>query len=86
MLIGHLDACIKSTPNESERLFLAAFSSIIMQLMQKYDKSHKSVGIANLHRWPADSNAVGFLSAVAAGESMVSLKKVRASSAARNSC
>lgn len=47
-----------------------------MALMQKYEKDAGIIGVDDLSRWPVDSDAVGFLSAVSTG-SIESLRKVQ---------
>jgi hypothetical protein len=47
-----------------------------MELMQKYEKDDGLVGVNDLNRWPVDSDAVGFLSAVSSGTSIKALKQV----------
>jgi hypothetical protein len=46
-----------------------------MQLMQKCEKEEGVVGIDDLDRWPVDSDAFGFLSAISTN-SITSLQKV----------
>jgi hypothetical protein len=48
----------------------------MMELMQKYEKDDGSVGVDDLNRWPADSDAVEFLSAASSGTSIEALKQV----------
>ena len=47
-----------------------------MELMQKYAKDDGAIGIDNLNRWPADSEAVKFLSMTTSAASIEELKKV----------
>lgn len=47
-----------------------------MELMQKYVKDDGMVGIDDVSRWPVDSDAFAFLSAISATESIESLKQV----------
>jgi hypothetical protein len=47
-----------------------------MELMQKYTKDDGAVGVENLERWPADSNAVSFLSQITSASSVTELSKV----------
>ena len=51
-----------------------------MEFMQKYTKEDGAVGIEDLDRWPADSNAVNFLSVTTSEPSMDDLKEVGATS------
>ena len=55
---------------------IKALSFITMELMQKYVKEDGVVGVDNLHRWPSDSNALGFLSATTSIISIEELLKV----------
>lgn len=52
-------------------------SYITMELMQKYVKDNGAVGVDDLHRWPSDSNAVGFLCETTSAPSVDVLMKVR---------
>jgi hypothetical protein len=47
-----------------------------MEMMQKYIKDGGAVGVENLERWPADSNAVSFLSQTTSASSVTELNKV----------
>ncbi|KAH7317384.1 hypothetical protein BKA65DRAFT_600047 [Rhexocercosporidium sp. MPI-PUGE-AT-0058] len=42
---------------------IKALSSIAIELIQKYVKEDRAIGIDDLHRWPLNSDAIGFLSA-----------------------
>lgn len=53
-----------------------AVGYIAMELMQKYAKEDGAIGIDNLNRWPADSEAVKFLSMTTSAGSVEELKKV----------
>ena len=44
--------------------------------MQKYVKEDGAVGVDNLHRWPSNSNALGFLTATTSVASAGELLKV----------
>lgn len=44
--------------------------------MQKYTQENGAIGVENLARWPADSEAVAFLSATTSAASAYELKKV----------
>jgi len=55
---------------------MKALSSITMELMQKYITEDEAVGVHNLHRWPSDSDAVGFLSATISAASAAELLEV----------
>ncbi|KAH6703064.1 kinase-like domain-containing protein [Leptodontidium sp. MPI-SDFR-AT-0119] len=52
---------------------IRALSSITMELMQKYVKEDGAVGVDDLHRWPSNSDAVGFLSATTSAASAAEL-------------
>ncbi|CAG8155977.1 unnamed protein product [Penicillium nalgiovense] len=69
-----LDLYIDCTPKQSEIAYIAALPSIMMRLMQKYDKDQGVVGVNDLERWPIDSAAVEFLSATETAESIMSLR------------
>lgn len=47
-----------------------------MELMQKYVKDDGMVGVDDVDRWPVDSDAFGFLSAISTTESIETLKQV----------
>lgn len=47
-----------------------------MELMQKYVKEDGAIGVDNLHRWPSNSDALGFLSATTSVASAEELLKV----------
>lgn len=47
-----------------------------MELMQKYAKEDGAIGVDNLHRWPLNSDALGFLSATTSAASAAELLKV----------
>ncbi|CAP94153.1 Pc16g14830 [Penicillium rubens Wisconsin 54-1255] len=71
-----IDGIIKidCTPKQSEIAYIVALPSIVMRLMQKYDKDQGVVGVDDLERWPIDSAAVEFLSATETAESIRSLR------------
>ncbi|KAJ6063200.1 uncharacterized protein N7446_007320 [Penicillium canescens] len=45
-------------------ILLGLDSAIKIELMQKYTKDNRMVRVDDLDRWPVDSDAVGFLSAI----------------------
>jgi hypothetical protein len=47
-----------------------------MELMQKYKKEDGLIGIENIKRWPADSNAVKFLALTTSVAAVAALLKV----------
>lgn len=47
-----------------------------MEIMQKYVKDDGMVGIDDVERWPVDSDAFKFLSALSTTKSIESLKEV----------
>lgn len=47
-----------------------------MKLMQKYTKDEGIIGVDDMDRWPMDSHAVGFLSAITSATSIPELLKV----------
>lgn len=61
----------KSHPSD-----VRAVGYITMELMQKYAKEDGAIGIDNLNRWPADSEAVKFLSMTTSAASIEQLQKV----------
>ena len=44
--------------------------------MQKYENDSGAIGVEDMNRWPADSDAVSFLSMTTSAESVDELKKV----------
>ncbi|KAH7305373.1 kinase-like domain-containing protein [Rhexocercosporidium sp. MPI-PUGE-AT-0058] len=54
---------------------ITAVSLITMELMQKYVKEDGAVGVDNLHHWPSNSDALGFLSATTSAASAAELLK-----------
>ena len=50
----------------------------MMEMMQKYVKEDRAIGIDDLRRWNSSSDAVGFLSATTSATSAAELLKVRA--------
>ncbi|KAH9211178.1 hypothetical protein DL95DRAFT_306561, partial [Leptodontidium sp. 2 PMI_412] len=72
--IGDQECChVKS---EGRPRDITAVSSITMELMQKYVKEDGAVGVDNLHRWPSNSDALGFLFATTSAAFVVELLKV----------
>ena len=55
---------------------IRALSSIKMELLQRYVKKIGAIGVDNLHRWPSNSDAPGFLSATISAASAAELLKV----------
>jgi hypothetical protein len=47
-----------------------------MELIQKYIKEDRAIGVDNLDRWPLNSDALGFLSATTSAASTAELLKV----------
>lgn len=64
---------------EIQNVYLKVLASITMEIMQKYVKDDGMVGVDDVVRWPVDSDAFGFLSALSTTQSIESLKEVRKS-------
>ena len=62
---------VKSKPRD-----ISALSLITMELIQKYVKENGAIGVDNLHRWPSNSDALGFLSVTTSAASAAELLKV----------
>ncbi|KAJ5642327.1 hypothetical protein N7490_006327 [Penicillium lividum] len=78
--IACIESCVERNPNQAQSSYIKALSSITMEVMQKYDKDCGIVGIDNLQRWPVDSEAFQFLSAISTTKTIEALKEVRAGS------
>ncbi|KAJ5643561.1 uncharacterized protein N7484_006068 [Penicillium longicatenatum] len=78
--IASLESCVASSSSQRQRQHVKSLGSIIMELMQKYVKDDGIIGVDDLSRWPVESHAFGFLSAISATNSIESLKTVRGSS------
>jgi hypothetical protein len=59
-----------------ESRYIRALGYIVMELMQGYVKEDGAIGVDDLIRWPADSNAVKFLSTTVTATSLNELIKV----------
>ncbi|KAJ5988269.1 hypothetical protein N7481_003479 [Penicillium waksmanii] len=73
--IASLEMCMESQPGEIQRVYIKALSSITMETMQKYVKDDGVVGVDDVDRWPVDSDAFEFLSALSTAKSIESLKE-----------
>ncbi|CZS92538.1 uncharacterized protein RAG0_03150 [Rhynchosporium agropyri] len=54
---------------------IRALSSITIELIQKYVKEDRAIGIDDLYRWQSNSDAIGFLSATTSAGSAAELLK-----------
>jgi hypothetical protein len=61
---------------DTESRNIKALNFIMIELMQKYIKTDKAVGMNNLRRWPSDSLIVAFLSKTISITSVKRLMKV----------
>jgi hypothetical protein len=73
---ANLESCQKRLPSETQSTHIKSLGGISMELMQKYTKDNGMVGVDDLDRWPVDSDAVGFLSAISTTTSIEALKQV----------
>jgi serine/threonine protein kinase len=64
-------------PRQSDLSYTRSFPSIVMCLMQKYEKDKGVIGVDDLERWPVGSDAFEFLSATSSISSLNDLKEVR---------
>ena len=55
---------------------VSALGYITVELMQKYENDSGIIGVEDMNRWPADSEAVNFLSMTTSAGSVDELKKV----------
>jgi hypothetical protein len=69
-------SCRVLSESEDRPRYIRALSIIAMELMQKYVKDDGAIGVDNPHRWPLDSDAVGFLSSTTSAISAKELLKV----------
>ncbi|KAJ5643586.1 uncharacterized protein N7484_006093 [Penicillium longicatenatum] len=72
--IASLESCVKSSSSQRQSQHVKTLGSITMELMQKYVKDDGIIGVDDLKRWPVESHAFGFLSAISATNSIESLK------------
>ncbi|KAJ5640358.1 uncharacterized protein N7484_008220 [Penicillium longicatenatum] len=73
--IACIESCVERNPNEAQSGYIKALASIIMEVMQKDIKDCGVIGIEDLERWPVDSNAFKFLSAISTTENIEALKE-----------
>ncbi|KAJ5701408.1 hypothetical protein N7488_008956 [Penicillium malachiteum] len=73
--IGALESCVGGPADRIRRTYTQALACITMELMQKYVKEDGVVGIDDVHRWPLDSHAFGFLSAIWTSNSFATLNQ-----------
>ena len=59
--IAGLESCVDCLPDQVQAFSMRPLSSIMMELMQTYDKNDGVVGVDDLDRWPVGSDAFGFL-------------------------
>ena len=74
--IAGLESCVDCLPNQVQTLSIQALSTIMMELMQTYDKNDGVLGVDDLDRWPVDSDAFEFLSTVSSTVAIEALKQV----------
>ena len=68
--------CVECPPGQAQNVYIKKLASITMEIMQKYVKGDGMVGVDDVERWPVDSDAFGFLSALLTTKSIESLKEV----------
>lgn len=68
--------CVERPPGQAQNVYIKTLASITMEIMQKYVKDDGMVGVDDVDRWPVDSDAFGFLSALSTAQSIESLKEV----------
>ena len=68
--------CVECLPGQAQNVYIKKLASITMEIMQKYVKDDGMVGVDDVDRWPVDSDAFGFLSALSTAKSIDSLKEV----------
>ncbi|OQD76722.1 hypothetical protein PENANT_c125G00252 [Penicillium antarcticum] len=73
--IASLEICVERPPGQAQNVYIKTLASITMEIMQKYVKDDGMVGVDDVDRWPVDSDAFGFLSALSTAKSMESLKE-----------
>ncbi|KAF3403916.1 hypothetical protein F1880_010281 [Penicillium rolfsii] len=73
--IASLEFCLDRPPGLVQSVYIKKLASITMEIMQKYVKDDGMVGIDDVERWPVDSDAFRFLSALSAATSIESLKE-----------
>ncbi|KAJ5178971.1 hypothetical protein N7492_002181 [Penicillium capsulatum] len=70
-----LEMCVQRSPGQMQNIYIKILASITMEVMQKYVKDDGLVGVDDVVRWPVQSDAFGFLSALSTTRSIVSLKE-----------
>ncbi|KAJ5244710.1 hypothetical protein N7489_004806 [Penicillium chrysogenum] len=73
--VASLEMCVERPPEQAQNVYIRTLASITMEIMQKYVKDDGMVGVDDVDRWPVDSDAVGFLSALSTTKSIESLKE-----------
>ncbi|KAJ5346215.1 hypothetical protein N7452_004219 [Penicillium brevicompactum] len=73
--IASLEMCVERPPGQTQSIYIKTLASITMEIMQKYVKDDGMVGVDDVDRWPVDSDAFGFLSALSTAKSIESLKE-----------
>ncbi|KAJ6018497.1 hypothetical protein N7522_001961 [Penicillium canescens] len=73
--IASLEMCVECQPGQAQNVYIKTLASLTMEVMQKYVKDDGMVGVDDVDRWPVDSDAFGFLSALSTAKSIESLKK-----------
>ena len=74
--IAGLESCVDCLPDQVQAFSMRPLSSIMMELMQTYDKNDGVVGVDDLDCWPVDSDAFGFLSTASSTVTIEALKQV----------
>lgn len=73
---GCPERCVECDPRQSDLSYTRSLPSIVMCLMQKYEKDKGIIGVDDLERWPVGSDAFEFLSATSSISSLKDLKEV----------
>lgn len=74
---GRPELCVECDPRQSDLTYTRSLPTIVMCLMQKYEKDKGMIGVDNLERWPVGSDAFEFLSATSSIGSLEDLKEVQ---------
>ena len=74
---GRPELCVECDPRQSDLTYTRSLPSIVMSLMQKYEKNKGTIGVDDLDRWPVGSDAFEFLSATSSIGSLEDLKEVQ---------
>lgn len=74
---GRPELCVECDPRQSDLTYTRSLPSIVMCLMQKYEKKKGTIGVDDLDRWPVGTDAFEFLSATSSIGSLEDLKEVQ---------